>query len=241
MATQVARVKEIRHTYVDHVRERIKDVQDHILGANCSLDSEDLQFLGMRPEEYVSMKELTFKTRLQQALAHTKLNAKSWVNIISALGNLLENFRIASDYFKKKDKVIDGDLNNVVKILTPSVVGAPQLTAIRATTAAENGHIPEYVAKGQKREGRTAEVNFSHDDQTILRVYIAVQYPFAGEEEVRDFIKTVIAGRKSKPWGYDGTDAALMHLQLTAMNARGAAALLTPKISGSGKTQLMTQ
>jgi hypothetical protein len=143
----------------------------------------------------------------------------------------------AYEYVCRNPFVLAEDLEKAPKaILTSNIFSSQQLGGIRATTAMQAGYIPPSVGKqewdetGQKKnlelknQGRTKDmkwlevknvgqpaVEVSSADQQMLRVYIAVNYPFIDydkeetrtlEDEIHRQIQVFINRRKvGKPWG----------------------------------------
>ncbi len=89
------------------------------------------------------------------------------------------------------------DIDAIHEVLPSDVVGFAQLGAIRSTTSALNEHIPAHVARG--------EVDFSSDDVTTLRAFIALSYPHIDNVDSEHIINSILAHRRTghHPYGYD--------------------------------------
>jgi hypothetical protein len=149
---------------------------------------------------------------------------------------MILNWAIARKYLAAaKGKVTDDQLNNALNIVTPSTVGSPQLGSIRAITAALNSFMPRYIS---------SDVNFSQDDQTMLRVYVAHHYPCVEENDAARLIRDIIQARRAKsgndhvnPWGFTEAQIKLFKSELATLHRKGVQLLSSPKTSGSGQTQ----
>lgn len=147
----------------------------------------------------------------------------TWERRVETIGNLMVSYFQARDYFERKSASAAGDrarfwsdlLANPASQLTSSVVQAPQLGTIRSGTAAQNGFIPQYV--------KTGDANFSTDDRTMLRVYIALNYPYVTEDEAQAVIQSILGSRKQigDGWGYSPQDVQAIKKTLETMNREG--------------------
>jgi hypothetical protein len=107
--------------------------------------------------------------------------------------------------------------------------------------------MPTYISLSHQPGGN---VNFSHDDQTVLRAFIAVNYPCVPEEDCRRIIAKMIAGRRSRDnsnpnkevtpgnWGYQDNQIRQFRNELRALNDHWAGIFTTAKTVGTGKTVL---
>lgn len=84
-------------------------------------------------------------------------------------------------------------LGRVVNTEVASVLQPAQLGAVRGTVAALEAFIPGYVQGG--------EANFTADNRTMLRAFIAEHYPNIGNEEATQFIDEVVSLRRQTAEG----------------------------------------
>jgi hypothetical protein len=100
----------------------------------------------------------------------------------------------------------------------PSTVVSPQLGAVRASVAAQQGHMPGYISQGK--------ANFSSDDRTMLATHMAQKYPHLTNGDIEEHVQKIMDARASKePGGPAGsvlgfTDEATQQFeaQLAALN-----------------------
>ena len=222
------------HTYLQQLEGTIEELQKKLVTWNQDLLTYGYDFLLQPVNTMVADKDLKKFIRCLKFMKEIMAKiSPTWINQTQALASLMINWAVAKIYFNQHGKAVkDADLNNALKILTPSTVGSPQLGSIRTTTAAINGFMPTYVASSK------ADANFSHDDQTILRVYIAKNYPCVPEEDAARIIKRTIEGRKSTKdhWGYTEAEINGFKQELQAINSRWAGTLSTAKVIGTGQT-----
>jgi len=234
---------EIKHTYVRDLEKVIEDLQRQLNQWNEDVSTYGYEFL-VEPLANLALippKNLTRTIGIVKNLMSTI--SPTWINIAKALCALILNWVIAKQFIDKAEgKVKDEDLNNAVKILTPSTVGSPQLGSVRAVTAAINGFMPVYV------HNSGGDLNWSHDDQTVLRVFIAINYPCVPEEDCERIIRKMIQGRRSQDpknpskevtpgnWGYSDLQVQQFRDELRLINEKWAATFTMPKTIGTGKT-----
>ncbi len=84
-------------------------------------------------------------------------------------------------------------LGRVVNTEVASVLQPAQLGAVRGTVAALEAFIPGYVQGG--------EANFTADNRTMLRAFIAENYPNIGNEDATQFIDEVVSLRRQTAEG----------------------------------------
>ncbi|MGH7916731.1 MAG: hypothetical protein ACREQE_04625 [Candidatus Binataceae bacterium] len=223
MAAQVLKLrKDIPHNYLRELEKRIKEVMD-IYMDNLRYDDEypprmfelPLDTVAKWPPDQLSQAYREMGMRL----AHVDRRLK---NPVAALKALLSNYITLKNFFVKHPDVTLGDLGHVAAQSTPSVIQSPQLGAIRAGTAAQNGFIPEYVGTEDKR----GQANFSADDRTMLRVYIAANYPFVSEENADEFIRYVLAERTKKGYGFTPQEIDNFNHSLKFLDRIGERALV---------------
>jgi thioredoxin reductase len=173
----------------------------------------------------------------QKLLNAIKYTAPTWPQYIQAFYNLLINYALAYGFYKSKINNFDINefLANPANQLTGSVAQGPQLGTIRSATAAQNGFMPAYVSKNGG-----ADINYSQDDRTMMRVFIAVEYPYVSEDDAQSFIRQVIAGRKKakNAWGYDVLDTMGFRMRLRLANLKGIIVMKVAKTVGTGKTPI---
>ena len=107
----------------------------------------------------------------------------------SALGHLFE----AREYFAARDPGKRGvalELENQTSTGVASVVVSPQLGTVKAASAALAGIMPAYVSHGQ--------ANFTSDDRTMLRAYLAETRDGLGDADAERFVQEVISTRHLK-------------------------------------------
>lgn len=257
LATQVTRGTKVPHTYKKELGDRINEVRAKVLpfltGALVKLQTE---ILLKKLSELEKMSPGDARMQLKTAREWVESRYPSWKNHINALTSLLLNYITVARYFQGKENVGDADLSAAARILTPSVAQGPQLGVIRSQTAAQNGAVPGYIGTqvtahqptssgppkylGVAAQSVGNQVNFSHDDATVLRVYIALNYPFVLEEDARGFIARVMSRRgdtaQLKGYGYGPTESKGFENELNSLNAKGLSALTSAKVSGTGKT-----
>jgi hypothetical protein len=243
--------KGLNHSYLSQMEEVIQGLQGKILQYSSELAHNGFGVLSERVTASVDKhKDLPGLIGELESM-RSKMDAISptWINQTKALAAMITNYAVAKLYFDKHGmEVKDDDLNNALKLLTPSTVGSPQLGSIRTTTAAINGFMPKYVA---------TDANFSHDDQTMLRVFIAVNYPLVEEREAQVVIKEIFDRRKaarqvaSGPpvatgpgattpmgvWGFNPQDIQEFKLKLKGLNDRKLGVLASAKMVGTGQTK----
>jgi len=257
LATQVTRGTKVPHTYKKELADRIDEVRKKVLpflaGALVKLQTEILLIpLG----DLEKMSPGNARMQLKTAREWVENRYPSWKNHINALTSLMLNYITVALYFKGKDNVGDADLSAAARILTPSVIQGPQLGVIRSQTTAQNGALPPYVGSqisahepnpsgppkylGVAAQSLGNKVNFSHDDRTVLRVYLALNYPFILEDDAEAFIGRVMSRRgdtaQLKGYGYGPTESKGFENELNSLNAKGLSALTSAKVSGTGKT-----
>jgi hypothetical protein len=229
--------KTLSHTYLEQLEKVIADLQNQ-LAYWTDVTDYGYDFL-LRPvneliEESRDLKRLIpALKRVKQLLANL---SPTWNNLAQALASMIINWAVAKIYFDKHGTTVtDDDLNHALGILTRSTVGSPQLGSIRTTTAAINGFMPKYVSSAI---GPNA--NFSQDDQTILRVYIAKNYPCVPEEDAARLIQKMVAGRPhtQDSWGYTDGEIQQFKDELQIIHNRWVGTLSTPKTVGTGQTVL---
>lgn len=243
--------KGLNHTYLSQLEEVIQDLQKKILKYSGDVPPKTLETLSKKVTDtvaqYPDVKSL--KGALEGLRHSLNLQSPTWQKQTNALVAMITNYAVAKLYFDKHGAAVkDEDLNNALKILTPSTVGSPQLGSIRTTTAAINGFMPEYVAK---------DANFSHDDQTMLRVYIAATYPLVSEEEAQGLIREIIGRRKlsrdvasgkavpgglgdpkpMQPYGFTPDEVDQFKMKLKVFNERRTGELSSAKVVGTGQTK----
>lgn len=259
-ATQVARgTTKIQHTYKKELAQRVADVQKnvlpHLTGALAVPQTEILK------KDLADIEKMTPETAcasLKRARNWVGLAYPSWRNHVNALTALMLNYVTVAQYFAKKPNVEDADLSAAARILTPSVIQGPQLGVIRSQATALNAAVPGYVGKqvaefnmpkNQKPQFRTAytvtqaggnHANFSSDDRQVLRLFIAVNFPFVSDEDAQTLIAKVLGGRSDTTtlggYGYGSAESRRFEQELESLNAKGRAPLISPKTYGSGCT-----
>jgi hypothetical protein len=224
MAAQVIKAKPIAHDYLQELEKRIGEVTNRLVPF---LEAANPELLKKPISELARMQQEDIKQQLQALDAKVKDECPSWARHFQALKALLKNYVEVENFFKNHPNVTPEDLNKVTENLTRSVIQSQQLGAIRAATAAQNGAVPNSVAKGK--------VNFL-EDRTMLRVYIAAHFPYVSEDDARTFIDKVLTGKSNAPWGFDQGERGRFVQELTRLNSQGATPLTQPKISGTYKT-----
>ena len=253
--------KGLSHTYLDQLGEVIKGLQgkirDYSSSAAGEVKSQGYDFLLLDVGKMKSQMDEGSVPHLIQSLELMKKHMESisptWTKYTRALAAMIANYAVAKLYFDKHGtSVKDDDLNNALQILTPSTVGSPQLGSIRTTTSAINGFMPKYVA---------SDANFSHDDATMLRVYIAVNYPLVDEPQAQQVIQEIFNRRKlgrdialGKPapqgadtskamgvWGFTPQEIQEFKLKLKGFNDSRLGEMATPKVVGTGQTVVTKQ
>jgi hypothetical protein len=237
---------EIKHTYLRDLERVVKGMQGQLNLWAGELNTYGYEFL-LEPLENLGKippKNLVRTIGIVRGLMATI--SPTWINIAKALCATILNWVIAKQFLDQVGgKVRDEDLNNALKILTPSTVGSPQLGSIRTVTQAMNGFMPVYVS----RPGG-GDLNWSHDDQTVLRVFIAVNYPCVPEEDCQRIIRKMIQGRRHQDpkklneevtpgnWGYTDLQINQFKDELKLINERWAMTFTMPKTVGTGQTTL---
>jgi hypothetical protein len=118
-------------------------------------------------------------------------------NVLRHLEKSVERYFDADNFFNPK-KPKDGEaqpakvyankeLDNTNRDQVSSVLQAAQLGAVKASLGALEAFIPGYVQAG--------EANFSTDNRTQLRVFIAVNFPEITNDQATSFINDVITMR----------------------------------------------
>jgi hypothetical protein len=148
---------------------------------------------------------------------------RTWVAWVRSLVNLRCNYHVMKVFCDtsslsrdQKAALWNTLLDNPANQLGSSVLQGPQLGTVRSATAAVNGFVPSYVGT----ETASGDVNFSHDDRTVLRVYIAANYPLVSEADAEQMISQVLAGRKTagKGWGYEPYAVSQFKNKLNQLN-----------------------
>ncbi len=248
LARQVllARKDGISHTYLRDLERVIEGLKTKFAHWNQDLADHGYDFLLEPVDELSKIPPRQLIRTICKLKGIVGMYSPTWNSYFQALGALIVNWAIAKQFLDtSKGKVRDEDLNNALKILTPSTVGSPQLGGIRAATSAMSGFMPVYVAN---QPG--GDANFSHDDQTVLRVFIAVNYPCVPEEDCQRIIAKMIEGRRSRDkkdpnkqvtpgnWGYQDGQIQQFRSELKLLNDRWAGTFSGAKTSGTGKTTL---
>lgn len=259
LATQVVRGTEVNHTYKNELAARIEDVRKHVLTfLNGALVHRQTEILTTKLEELEKMSPGMARGELKTARSWVEGRYPTWKNHVNALAALMLNYITVALYFKGKTKVDGDDLSAAASILTPSVIQGPQLGVIRSQTAAQNAAVPGYIGKQVPayqlgNNGKATCVgaytvtqpkgnhaNFSSDDRQVLRLYIALNFPYVTEEEAQRFISQVLARRGNVDmlggYGYGPSESKRFEQELESMNARNRAPLISPKTSGTGIT-----
>lgn len=259
LATQVARGAKVPHTYKAELAARIDEVRAKVLpfltGALVSLQTGILtkplaQLENMSPGDA--------RIQIKTAARWVTDRYPTWKNHMSALSSLLLNYITVAGYFKGKANVGDADLSAAARILTPSVIQGPQLGVIRSQTASQNAAIPGYVGKQISQHESVNDgpskfvaafpvtqkggnkVNFSDDDRTVLRVYIALNFPYILENDAARFIDRVIQGRSAENlngYGYGPDQSRGFEQELASLNSLGLSCLTSPKSGGTCPTK----
>jgi hypothetical protein len=184
------------------------------------------------------MVQSEFETERKRDLEWVNANYPTWAKHVKLLYNLLENYRIAAAYLRNKGPAdMEKMMKRVCETLTTSVLQPAQIGGIIVGSAANNGFTPQYLDKGQP------EFNFSRDDRTVFRTYIAVKYPCIQGEDAERWIdgvfKNLIRSRRDakNAWGISDGEIAGIEKELAAKNSAMASVLATPKTSGSAPTQ----
>jgi hypothetical protein len=259
LATQVARGAKVQHTYKKELATRIEEVRAKVLPfLTGALVHRQTEILTMDLKEIEKMSPGMARGELKTARSWVEGRYPSWKNHVNALTAMMLNYVTVAQYFAKKLNVEDADLSAAARILTPSVIQGPQLGVIRSQATALNSAVPGYIGKqagvfnkepGKKPVCQGAltvtqsggnHANFSGDDPQVLRLYIAVNFPYVSEEEAERFIKQVLQRRgdieKLGGYGYGPADSQRFEQELQSMNTRNCAALVSPKTYGSGVT-----
>lgn len=237
--------KGLNHTYLSQLEEVIQDLQKRILTYSGEVPANTLKILSQKVTDTVGPKPdvPSLENTLKGMRYELNLKSPTWQKQTNALAALITNYAVAKLYFNSHGNAVkDEDLNNALTILTPSTVGSPQLGGIRTTTAAINGFMPKYVA---------TDANFSHDDQTMLRVFIAAKYPAVSEEEAQNVIREIIGRRQLSrgiitkenkdmksmaPYGFTPDEVNEFKTKLKIYNDRRIGELATAKTVGTGQT-----
>jgi hypothetical protein len=236
--------KGLSHTYLGQLQEVIEQLQGKIATYAGDVPKTTMDTLSKKVTDIVGQSPdiTTLKSTLDSLRFALNGQSPTWQKQTNALVALIINYAVAKLYFDKHGMAItDDDLNNALKILSPSTVGSPQLGSIRTTTAAINGFMPKYVV---------SDANFSHDDQTMLRVFIAANYPLVTEEEAQEVIRDIIGRRKqargsaqatsgAKPmgsYGFTPEEVNEFKTRLKVYNERRVGDLSTAKVVGTGQT-----
>ena len=251
LATQVVRKTTIQHTYKQELVVRIEEARTKVLSfLNGAFVEMHTRILTTPLANLEDMSPGDVRMKVKEARAWVEKRYPTWKDRVGSLCALLLNWIVVAPYFDNKKGVSEADLTAAARILTPSVIQGPQLGAIRSQTCAMNGAAPGYIGSQLAEYGSNGKyvgslttqgnrANFSSDDQQVLRLYIALNFPFISEEDSERFIKDVIARRpdpKNGGWGFKQADSQRFEEELDRMNDRGAAVLRTPKTFGSGQT-----
>ncbi len=138
----------------------------------------------------------------------------------------------------------------LVKTMPKSVGTSGQLVAVKELTAAQQGAIPEYVGgqkwtqRGEYRDPKTGktckvldvqnikgDLNLSTDDRTMLRVWVAVNYPDIEDcPELSSLMEQILSVRRAddRPWGIDESKFDL-ELEAKKVHWKQAFAILEKK------------
>lgn len=256
LATQVARGStKVAHTSKKELAARVTEVRAKILQfLNGALVRRQTEILSMKLEDLEKMSPGMARGELKMARSWVEGRYPSWKNHINALTALMLNYVTVARYFADRPNVEDADLSAAARILTPSVIQGPQLGVIRSQATALNSAVPGYIGgqvaayndKGKCVGAHTVtqakgnHANFSADDPQVLRLFIAVNFPFVTEEEAQRFIGQVLLRRgdvnKLGGYGYGPADSMKFEKELENMNARNRAPLISAKTYGSGCT-----
>lgn len=99
-----------------------------------------------------------------------------------------EEAKIARKSFREPDpRKAGGQTDQVISSLPLNVAVADQLTPIRSQIEASKGFVPGYI--------RT-DVNFATDSNTVLQIYISVNYPYLEDKEVDEWVDRIIRWRR---------------------------------------------
>jgi hypothetical protein len=238
LALQVSKSVDVgvaQQAYLRRMADAIFDVQNklvfgyaRLMNAAVAADARAL----VHPPEYVAQNytaaEVTAaRDRLLRQLVGLD---KTWADRVTALAAMLANCCTAADFFRKRAGKHNNNptafwgemLARPAAQLTSSVVQSPQLGNIRSQMVSLNSFVPAYVAD---------DVNFSHDDRTVLRIYVALNYPLVSEEVAQELIGQVIAGRKDAGggWGYPPLAVATFKTRLQVRNEYARAVLAQAK------------
>lgn len=157
-------------------------------------------------------------------------------NVLRHLEKSVERYFDADKFFNPKDpktgaaqpaKVYaNKELDNTNRDQVSSVLQAAQLGAVKASLGALEAFIPGYVQAG--------EANFSTDNRTQLRVFIAVNFPEITNDQATSFINDVITMRHR---GSKDAQAA----RATDLLSQAARAHAGQPLSESGLANLLSQ
>jgi hypothetical protein len=101
-----------------------------------------------------------------------------------------------TNWSKERKEEVGNQLKSVADLQSADILAYEQLGGIRAAMYGRNEYTPSGVVR---------EVDFSHADPTVLRMYIASKYPHVSERDAREVINTILRHRKTghHPHGYD--------------------------------------
>jgi hypothetical protein len=106
----------------------------------------------------------------------------------------------AKSYFAQKLSIIP-EMNSQVKHEASNVIVPPQLASVKASMGALHSIMPKYVGD----EAQQGDINFSTDNRTVIRVYMAKAYPNIQEKDAQSIIASIIKHRRTgyHPLGYN--------------------------------------
>jgi hypothetical protein len=234
----IARAKE---GYLARLGPLINRMQDLLLNADILDDGMPIDVLfhrdvgwygrGTVSDEVIKQPVERITNRIRKYEQYD--GVKQTIDRLSTLGTLIINYITVCRSFDKLQKEIEQGtrdpsrqpakfwqnlLNNPSKAFTVSTVSSPQIGSIVSTTTSLNGHEPAYL-RGQE----TSDVGFNQDRREILRVFIALNYPFVEDSEAVKLIEEIISSRKTNndKWGISDQDAIAFKQRLSVLNRAG--------------------
>lgn len=226
--------------YLDRMKDAIKEVQVKFSGRAWLWNAISLsraQVLFYPPNEAVQRSTAAeVDAARERLLGRIGAEHQTEINRVNALANLLGNCCTVADFYKRRKAAAmtkngnneararaafwEGLLAKPAEQLTGSTAQSPQLGNIRSQMVSLNSFVPAYIAD---------DANFSHDDRTVLRIYIALTYPLVSEKNAQDQIQVILSGRKkaNNGWGYPDWAVQVFKNQLGKLQADAAGRLKT--------------
>lgn len=186
----------VKHNYVDKSLANLKDAAQKDLSPEQSGRLLDALKSGNQDAAKLTIKEAR-DALTDNALGLNTQELTTQSHVLRHLEKSISRYFEADAYFNPKAapgkeapparEFANQELDNTKHTQVASVLQAAQLGAVKASVAALNAFTPRYVQAG--------EANFSTDNRTQLRVFIAQNFPKITNDQATSFINDVITMR----------------------------------------------